>query len=230
MKMMERLRAGESSLFTDGPVNIVFFGDSVTHGCFEDGVCDLEAVYHARLGRMLHERYPVMPVNIINAGIGGVTAKGSLGRMERDVLCHHPDAVTVCFGLNDVNGTKEDYINSLNEIFGILREKHIDTIFLTPNMLNTRIDDEVLAFSRFRDYAHVTMDMQLGGRMDEYIDAARKCALGQGAFLCDCYAKWKRMYDEGKDTTVLLANRINHPDREMHALFAEELLRVMENG
>lgn len=230
MKILSKLRGGQAALEQQGPVNIVFFGDSVTHGYFEDGVCDFEAVYHARLARMLNKKYPVTPVNIINAGIGGVTAKGSLERMERDVLCHCPDAVVVCFGLNDVNGTLEDYISSLSVIFSKLRERHIDTIFMTPNMMNTRMDEVFLATSEYRDYAKVTNTMQTSGKMDSFMDAARKCAEDNGVILCDCYAKWKAMADAGEDTTAMLVNRINHPTREMHRLFAEELLKVIENN
>lgn len=228
MRIIDRLREGNEGFLKKGPVSIVCFGDSVTQGAFEDGVCDFEAVYHARLKRMLNLRYPGFPVNVINAGIGGITAKGSLDRIGRDVIRFHPDCAVVCFGLNDVGGPKEEYISALTTIFQTLKRDKIDTIFLTPNMLNTRIDGEALAASPYREYAFRTMEMQTGGRMDACMDAARGCAREHGIRVCDCYARWKAMDDAGEDTTALLANRINHPTRAMHGLFAEELLRVME--
>ena len=32
------------------------------------------------------------------------------------------------------------------------------------------------------------------------------------------------------DTTALLANKINHPAREMHGLFAEKLQKIITEG
>ena len=45
--------------------------------------------------------------------------------------------------------------------------------------------------------------------------------------VCDCYAIWKKLYESGVDITELLANKINHPTREMNWLFAVSLLDVM---
>ena len=60
-----------------GPINIVAFGDSVTHGFF-DGAPDYENVYWNQLRKKLLAVRDYVPVNVIDAGIGGITAKGSL--------------------------------------------------------------------------------------------------------------------------------------------------------
>ena len=226
MRIKERLYQRDEGLREIGPVNIVFLGDSVTHGCFEDGVFDFEAVYHARLARRLRAETPFMPVNIINAGIGGITAQSSLSRMERDVLTHRPDLVVVCFGLNDVNGSIEEYIAALNAIFAELDQQQIETIFLTPNMLNTYVD-EAHTSPQFLEYAKVTSAFQNNGKMDAFMDAARACAAAWNIPVCDCYAKWQALAASGTDTTQLLVNRLNHPTRDMHNLFADELYRLI---
>ena len=41
-----------------------------------------------------------VPVNVINAGIGGITAKDSVKRVDTQVLSHRPDLIIICFGLN----------------------------------------------------------------------------------------------------------------------------------
>lgn len=226
MTIKERMTQRDESLHTLGPVNIVFLGDSVTHGNFEDGVFDYEAVYHARLGQMLRRGNPFMPLNIINAGIGGTTAQFALQRLERDVLCHHPELVVICFGLNDVNGPLEEYTAALNGIFSALKGRNIPAIFLTPNMLNTYVD-EAGTSPALLGYARVTCSYQTSGKMDQFMDAARACAAAHGVPVCDCYARWKAMADQGTDTTQLLVNRLNHPTREMHQLFADELYRMI---
>lgn len=113
MKVREKLYLDYEGLIEHGPINIVAFGDSVTHGAVAADEVNYETVYWNRLKRKLNEVRNYVPVNMINAGIGGITAKGSLERMERQVFSHLPDLVIVCFGLNDVNGSLEEYLSSL---------------------------------------------------------------------------------------------------------------------
>lgn len=220
MKVSEKLMMSKEGLMENGAINIVIFGDSVSHGAEAPGIIDYEKVYWNRLRRMLNNVRNYVPVNMINSSIGGLSARTQLPRAEREVLVFNPDLVIVCFGLNDVNLPLEQFINPLSEIFMKCKEK-CDVIFMTPNMLNTYVRDDV-APEHF-EYAHKTAEIQNSGRMDEYMaaatDAARKC----GVTVCDCYGEWKRMAAGGTDTTALLANGINHPKFEMHELFAKML-------
>ena len=61
--------------------------------------------------------------------------------------------------------------------------------------------------------------------MQEAVRVAKEC----GVKVADCYAKWKEL-SKTQDTTMLLANRINHPTREMHHLFANTLFDVIFDG
>ena len=224
MRVKDKIGLDLSGLIKHGPVNLVAFGDSVTHGCVGPGEYDYESVYWSRLRRKLTAVNPSMPVNAIDAGINGITAKASLGRLERDVLSHRPDLIVICFGLNDVNGPLDEYLSSLGRIFSACRSDERDTVFMTPNMLNTYVADDTEP--EFREYAAVTAEYQNGGRMDTYMKEARSLAAEMNVTVCDCYSAWKKRA-ESEDTTMLLANRINHPLREMHELFAEMLLDVL---
>ena len=219
MKVKEKLMLSTDGLEEFGPINIVAFGDSITHGVM-NGYNDYENVYWNRLRKKLNAFRNFMPVNVIDAGIGGTTATASLKRMESQVFRHNPDLVIVCFGLNDVNFEFEDYISSLRTIFTQCRVRGVDFIFMTPNMLNTYVADDTPA--KFREYAFETAEMQNSGKMDTYINAAIALANEMNVPLCDCYAKWKELA-KTQDTTMLLCNRINHPTPEMHELFAESL-------
>ncbi len=216
--------------FSGAPV-IAFLGDSVTHGAFEctDGgsgcVFDFAAVYHNRLRLMISQKYDWIPVSIINAGVAGDTAAGGLQRLERDVISRRPDLCVVCYGLNDVNGEIEAYKNALREIFMRLHEAEIEAVFMTPNMLNTRVSDTVLP--ELTVYAEVTAGIQNGGKMDAFMQAAVDTAFACGVAVADGYAMWKQMQANGMDTTALLANGINHPCREMHGMFAELLYETV---
>ena len=122
MTVKEKLFMELSALDEHGPITIVAFGDSVTHGSVGAGEMDYETVYWNRLRRKLNEVRDTIPVNVINAGIGGTTAARSVARLESQVLCHRPDRVIVCFGLNDINGTLEAYLDALRVIFERCRE------------------------------------------------------------------------------------------------------------
>lgn len=209
-------------------VRIVALGDSVTEGCFglvdEDihTAKDPEAAYHQILRRKLLGVFPELTLEIINAGIGGTRAEEGLLRLEKDVLVYQPDLVIVCFGLNDGGEGRNAYIPSLRGIFERLQQENIRVIFMTPNMMNTRLDDRIQPQS-LRDYALVTMKRQNNGEMDEMMADAEDLCREMQIPLCNCYDKWKQLSACGVDTTALLANYINHPTREMHALFADSL-------
>lgn len=236
MKLMQTLSERNTDLLAKGPVTLAFLGDSVTHGVFEleengqsfVGISDYGAVYHSRLKEWLQVLYPKAPINVINAGIGGDSAPGGAKRLERDVLRFQPDLCVVCFGLNDVHGGMEGwerYLSALREIFAALKARGIETIFLTPNRMNAYVSTncgEVV-----RRIAEATARLQNDGVMDAYMDGARALCAEMGVPVCDGYARWQALHAAGVDTTRLLSNRINHPTREMHRMFASMLLEVI---
>lgn len=214
---------------------LAFFGDSVTQGCFETrpdagkNPRDLESVYHNLLKKMILNRYPGIEIEVVNAGVGGDNSTMGLERIERDVLSKNPDFCVVCFGLNDVGlgeaGLKT-YAAALGEIFDRLAAAGCETLFMTPNMLNTYLSPKTEK-DQFYEYAKVTAAWQNEGRMDAYMEVARQTAATHGVPVCDCYARWKELESGGWDVTEHLANYINHPTREMHYLFADELFRMI---
>lgn len=224
MKISEKILMDQSGLIENGPITIVAFGDSVTHGALALGEMNYETVYWNRLRKKINQVRDYVPVNVIDAGIGGITAKASLGRMESQVFAHNPDLVTVCFGLNDVNGSLDDYVGSLRSIFERCNAQGCDTIFMTPNMLNTYVADDT--DESLKEYAAITAEIQCSGKMDRYIGSAVQVAEESGIRVCDCYSKWKALAAT-EDTTMLLANRINHPKKEMHQLFADSLFEMI---
>lgn len=226
MKIVEKLNMDVQGLIENGPINIVALGDSVTHGALQ-GYQNYETVYWNLLKQKLNAVRDYVPVNVINAAIGGTTVQQALPRLERDVFSHHPDLVIVCFGLNDVNGTLEDYLDGLRQVFDRCKTEGVDCIFLTPNMLNTYVAQDTAP--AHLEYAAVTAEMQNSGKMDRYIYAAIALAKEKGIAVCDCYSKWKEL-SKTQDVTMLLINRINHPTPEMHKLFADSLFDLIFAG
>ncbi len=220
MNIREKINMDLAGLEEYGPITIVAFGDSVTHGAVGPDEIDYETVYWNRLKQKINARRNYVPVNVINAGIGGAKTSDSVERMDKQVLVYNPDLLIVCFGLNDINLPLEEYVDALGRIFGKAADAGVETIFMTPNMLNTYVAEGTE--EKYLAYAAVTAEYQTSGRMDRYMEAAMALARERDIPVCDCYGKWKE-FAKTQDTTLLLANRINHPTREMHELFAQSL-------
>ena len=238
MQIMKTIAAKAANLHGAKIPTIVFLGDSVTQGCFEcyrknDGgietFFDKEHAYHNYIDQIFSMLYSRVPLNIINAGISGDSTAGGLARLERDVLCYHPDLTVVCFGLNDCGnglGKVGEYKENLRKIFCALKESGSEVIFMTANMYNTSMSCH-LTDERLIAIAEQTMQRQLAGDLKAYFEAGKEVAECCGVKVCDVYAKWEMLAQHGVDVTELLANKINHPTREMNWVFAYELVNTM---
>lgn len=221
-------------------LTIVCLGDSVTAGVFElqpcdefflGYVCDTEAAYPALLAGLLADNG--IKANVVNAGVSGNTVENGIDRLVSDVYAYSPDIVTVCFGLNDVCGNDAEWFaDNLSTLFTLILDydENIKIVFITPNMLADHVNEEVMD-------SYINYVMALGnenitesGALDEYMDAARKVCDKFGIPVCDVYAHWKTLYDEGQDITALLASHVTHPVRAMHHVFAEMLLDTLTSN
>ena len=237
MEIMRLFEAKRKKLWDAKTPTIAFLGDSITQGCFEfyrknarefATVFDKNHSYTAYLSKALSELFPSVPVNFINAGVSGGDAQNGLLRLERDVLSYNPDLTVVSFGLNDAFGGiegLETFKSALSGIFSRLCGRG-EVIYMTQNMMNTYvsplIEDDVI-----KKTAEKAMELQNGGVVDKYFESAKEIAAEHGVRVCDVYAKWKKMSENGADTTQMLANYINHPARGINRLFAYSVLETM---
>lgn len=239
MNIINKLKEKQADLVHAKPVTIAFLGDSVTQGCFEcyqtgenslETVFDSKSAYPTRLREILAILYPNVQVNIINSGISGDGTFVGETRIERDVLAYKPDLVVVSYGLNDVHQGAEGidgYCARLSKIFQKVIESGAECIFLTENMMNTDVSVHFLKDEYFTPIAAAFANLQNSGMLDRYFESAKKVAVECGVKVCDCYAKWKALYAGGVNITEMLANKLNHPIRELHYIFAYSLLETM---
>lgn len=239
MKITSLISKKANNLNGEKIPTIAFLGDSVTQGCFDlyiksDGnietYFDKNSAYHNYIARIFSVLYPNVPINIINAGISGTTAKIGLERLERDVLSFSPDLTVVCFGLNDCSVLDIDtYCTCLKEIFTKLTASGSEVIFMTPNMMNTKISCH-LKENLFLEIARDTMQKQNDGIFEAFLEKGKETAEKCGAVICDVYTKWKTLEKNGVDITEMLANKINHPSEKMNWLFAYSLVETIMNN
>lgn len=238
MRILEKLAARNAETPDRAAALIACLGDSVTHGCFEvfknrfgkvDTVYRPEDGYPARLRRRLNLLYPVSAVNVLNAGVSGDSSAGGLRRLERDVLSHLPDLVTVNFGLNDAMGGRNalsNYRSNMRALFSRILDSGAECMLVTPNRMCSYVS-HALSDSDLRAIAAAAAEIQTGGTLDAFVEAAREEAQRLNVPIADAHRVWNRLERSGADTTALLANAINHPISEMHELFAEKIVGQM---
>ena len=106
---------------------IVCLGDSITCNWNEKTYTD----YLQDLIDQDNLRY-----RIVNSGINGETAQDGYYRLDRDVVDHGPDLVTVMFGHNDLHWgfTPEQYAKYLNKIISYIYQTTKAKVWLlSPN-------------------------------------------------------------------------------------------------
>lgn len=207
------------------PVLIVAFGDSVTQGMTALGVQEPDAVYHARLKRALEAAHPLATFSVINAGQSGQTAVGALASLDRDVLRHQPDLITLSFGLNDAWGGEAglpSFRAAIETMITRVRaETSADVLVLTPTFMN-RADNPRVA-PEHRSLVAQMAEVMNSGTLARYAQAVRDAASAQQAACIDVFAAWQQLADSGIDTDDMLANGLNHPTGEAHAIAARLL-------
>ncbi len=238
MKIVDKIIQKQNDLYSRKPITIAFLGDSVTQGCFgcfepvpggiETDFIPQEA-YCEKVKFILNKLYPSVPFSVINAGISGGSAFTGLNRIDRDVLSYNPDLVVVCFGLNDSGGGLDgidDFKAHLTNIFSKIINSGAECIYMSPNTMNYNVSPK-LSSEFFKKLADDFAGRMKNGIMDAYVNAATSVALDCGVTLCDCYSIWKNLVKCGVNVTELLANKLNHPVKDMHYLFAYELVKTM---
>lgn len=107
---------------------IVFLGDSITE----------QHLYTNYVQGYLLGRFPELNLEFFNAGWGGDTAPGGLGRLDRDVLPLEPTVVTLCYGMNDGSYTppteaiRTRFLDGMTGLIGRLGAKGVRVVLLTP--------------------------------------------------------------------------------------------------
>ncbi len=122
---------------------IVAFGDSITKGLAGEGVTEA-TTYRKVLQRRLRKEAG-KDVTVLNAGVDSDITSLALHRMERDVLRHEPNWVTVMFGVNDAGFFRpwgppaefprvvpEQFENNFVEIVGRNRTVKAKSVLVTP--------------------------------------------------------------------------------------------------
>ena len=198
-KTAQKLKAGQ-------PVKIVCLGDSVTGVYYHTGG---RRAYTAMVEVALDGAFPQAEVTAINAGISGNTTADGLKRLEKDVLAHKPDLVTVMFGLNDmVRVPIPDFKLNLGRIVKRCRDIGAEVLLCTPN--------SVIGTSNRRTATLV-----------EYCDAVHEVAREHRVPICDVHATYEALRSRDPLAWRLMLSDEIHPNMDGHKLIAETICQAI---
>ena len=136
--LQSKSQPGRSLLKTDGAEQtVVCLGDSVTGVYYHTGG---KRAYPEVLELAIRQQFPASRIKVINAGISGNTTQDGLARLDQDVLRHHPNLVTISFGLNDMVRVPPDMFRSnLIQLVQRCREQHSNVVLDTPGRPNQKL-------------------------------------------------------------------------------------------
>ncbi len=202
---------------------IVTFGNSTTAP--RKGI---EKVYAVRVNELLTAAG--IKNKVINSGVGGshsgsvkdnnfTKIEHGMDRFAKTVLDHHPDWVTINFGLNDAwqdkgfNGESripvDKYIQNISFFIDQIENANGRVILLTPNPIGSKHE-------KWR-YERVKL----------YMKAAKKIARTKHVPLIN---SWKLFYHytrkDPKGIDTLLPDAV-HPNDTGHRLIADEIVKII---
>ncbi len=224
-----------SSLSAKEPLTIVAFGDSTTakRGPLR--------VYPDVLQQSLPNNG--LPVNVINAGIGGHHTNNAKARFENDVVRHAPDIVIIQFGINDsaVDVWKNPpatepriklttYVDNLSHFVHTLRKRNVKVVLMTPNPIRWT---EKLRTMYGKPPYKPDDDDGFNVLLKEYAKHVRRLASNENVVLVDAYAIFEEFGEqEDKSIDDLLLDGM-HPNTDGHKLIATalatEILKLTSN-
>jgi len=181
-------------------LKVVCLGDSVTGVYYHTGG---HRAWPELLQLALQQALPDCDSSVINAGISGNTVTDGLARLERDVLQHQPQIVTISFGLNDLaRSGAQSFQEGLAELVQRIRAAGAQPVLCTPNAV-----------------------IDTAGRPEqkllEFCQLIKTVATKQQAAFCDVQQAGLRLRDRAPVAWRLAMSDAIHPNLDGHRLLAE---------
>jgi len=182
----------------------VAFGDSITQGY------GVPRSFVSFLSQRISDARSGFKLTTINAGSSGENTNDAVYRLQRDVLDHHPDLVTINFGVNDAFSwvSAEKFGSNLAAMVDIIRENGCPRVIL--------VSSEVIP------------EPQAEKQVQPYWEKMRQVAEDSGVVYADANGYWQKLLDSGTDQWTLIIPGDMHPNEEGHRVIADAVFEAME--
>ena len=187
---------------------VVCHGHSIPCGYTAQNITRPFDAYPHLFHEKLAQRFPHSVINVIVSAIGGENSVGGAARMERDVLNHKPDLITIDYGRNDMFLTEQAMYEAWETMIAAAKAAGCRVILITPSTDCGKI------------YYNVEDRRLSDRRMTELItELAEKHETG----LVDAHSLFEKKIAEGHLRSEYAVS-VNHLSRAGHELVAQELM------
>jgi lysophospholipase L1-like esterase len=142
-RSFDLLRNGE-------PMNLLFYGDSITEGAnctSRIGIEGPKTCYGKLLHHMLTQRYGDH-IQYINTAKSGMDSNWAVENLEERIIAKEPDLVVLAFGMNDGSKTPEKFEENIRKVVTATREKlpQCEFILVATSLPNPMLTDPKAPF------------------------------------------------------------------------------------
>lgn len=194
------------------PVNITFFGDSITLGANATSIYSPpnQPGYPGLVMAYLSTKYPNM-VKFRNNSVGGWNSKDAVKAVNYRVLDKKSDLIVLAFGINDEGYSPEKYKKNMKSLIDKIREKDtaVPILIVSP----TRSNPQVIVKKK--------------RSVDGPLLALKELTLEyKSVALADVTSAWDFMLSN-KGYLDITGNGLNHPNDFSHRIIADVVLRAV---
>jgi len=198
------------------PLNITFFGDSITVGgqasSLPPGAEPFAPAFPTQVTEALKALFGYDQINYANKAVGGTTTVWGLQEIQQ-VVDTDPDLVVLAFGMNDAGGVPPaTYKQNTEDMIQALRAANPDVSIVL-----------VAEFSPNPEWGGANYPIRAENRdslYDLYSTYENMAFVDVGAV--------SRQIADKKKFQDFSGNVINHPNDFLHAIYAELILKVFE--
>jgi len=198
------------------PLNITFFGDSITYGAqassLAPGAEPFAPAFPTQVTEALKARFGYDQINYANKAVGGTTSSWGLQEIQQ-VINTDPDLVVLAFGMNDAGGVPP-----------ATYKQNTEDMILALRAANAHVSIVLVAeFSPNPEWGGAYYSIRAENRdalYDLYSTYENMAFVDVGAV--------SRQVADKKKFQDFSGNVINHPNDFLHKIYAELILNVFE--
>ena len=191
----------------DKGLNIVFTGDSITHGPLHTKGY---RSYTEHFRERLKEKFKNENIMVFNTGVSGATTRDIIRDFHICVNIYDPDVVFIMLGMNDSSNQivpLEEYRSNILELINKVREIGAIPIIQTSNIIKMDLSRKSLKF---------------------YMDIVRAVARENNVMLIDHYSHWEELEKENSNLKNELLNDLIHPNEKGHLEIVKFIFKELD--
>ena len=196
-------------LKTGQPMNIVFWGDSITAGA---DASDSQYSFANQVVEGLKKKFPKCQLTVVNAGIGGSDTHGRLPKIDEQVLAYKPDLIILEF-INNIRLSNDVNEASYKLAVQKIKDSGSELLIVIPSY-------PIPSLINLSDWKYLDTN--------PYFLFLRKLCHTEMRAIANVAMRSQEMSRIGLRPYLILVDETIHPSNYGHAIYADEILKCFE--